>query len=131
MPPKASNEVSVSIPSLRLQPPRSAAHSRPHPSLLTLALSLLARLPILNSDLVRLRLTSTKFQEHEPGPPRERTRVVDGIVEEIPLAEGEEVLPGWLLEGTIAEQGLGCVDWWPVPEEEEPEAEGEGEMIVD
>lgn len=112
-------------------PPGLLPTHAPTPSLLTLAHSLLARLPILNSDLVRLRLTSTKFQEHEPGPPRERTRVVDGIVEEIPLAEGEEVLPGWLLEGTIAEQGLGCVDWWPVPEEEEPEAEGEGEMIVD
>ena len=59
---------------------------------------------------------------------------MDGIVEEIPLPEGEEVLPGWLLEGTIAEQGLGCVDWWPVPEEDgegEAEAEGEGDMVVD
>jgi hypothetical protein len=56
-----------------------------------------ARLPILNNDLVRLRITASKFQEHEPGPPRDRIKVVDGIA--VPIAENEdEMLPGYLLE---------------------------------
>lgn len=62
-----------------------------------------ARLPILNNDLVRLRITAARFQEHEPGPPRDRIKVVDGVA--VPIAEDEdEMLPGYLLEVRLRAQ---------------------------
>jgi hypothetical protein len=41
--------------------------------------------------MVRVRITHSLFQEHEPGPPRERQRLLDQGLE-------PEILPGYILE---------------------------------
>ncbi|CDZ98546.1 DNA-directed RNA polymerase subunit E' [Phaffia rhodozyma] len=78
------------------------------------------KLPILNNDMIRFRITASKFQEHEPRPPSERSKIVDGMA--VPVDDDEdEQLPSWLLEATIAEQGLGVTGWWPAGDDEDQE----------
>ncbi|PAV20044.1 polymerase III polypeptide H [Pyrrhoderma noxium] len=72
------------------------------------------RMYIDSGEIVRVRVEADEFFDDEPGPPK----AAEGVM----AAKRERRRSPYTITCSIAEQGLGPLDWWKQPEEE-PEDE--------
>ena len=80
------------------------------------------RMYIDAGEIVRVRVESDEFYDHEPGPPpkalegvrvaREQKKAPYTIIVSQTLFSSWFGLTGSLVQCSIAEQGLGPVSWW-------------------